>query len=99
MIYRDVVANLKYQSDSDSSGIDGNNQHIESDSDCSGATEGPEEVADQSDDSIMDDDSFLTSQQLRKLHNLPKSLHLVVEHTKRKTAKHSNRINFRVELQ
>lgn len=85
MIYRDVVANLKYQSDSDSSGIDGNNQHIEgeSDSDCSGATEGPEEFADQSDDSIMDDESFLTSQQLRKLHNLPKSLHLVFELTKK----------------
>jgi hypothetical protein len=25
----------------------------------------------------MDDDSFLTNQQLQKLHKLPKSLHLV----------------------
>lgn len=75
--YRDVVANLKYQSDSDSSGIEGNIPDIGgSESDCSGATEGPEEYGSQSDDSIMDDESFLTSQQLQKLHKLPKSLHL-----------------------
>lgn len=74
-----MVANLKYQSDSDSSGIDGGGQDAEggSDSECSGATEGPEEYGSQSEDSIMDDESFLTSQQLKKLHNLPKSLHLV----------------------
>ncbi|KAF2882548.1 hypothetical protein ILUMI_23626 [Ignelater luminosus] len=78
--YRDVVANLKYQSDSDSSGIDGGGQNVEgeSDSECSGATEGPEEFVEpeHSDDSIMDDESFLTSQQLQQLHNLPKSLQL-----------------------
>lgn len=76
---RDVVANLKYQSDSDSSGIDGGAQVDEgaSDTDCSGATEGPEEYGSQSEDSIMDDESFLTNQQLQKLHNLPKSLNLV----------------------
>ncbi|KAB0792866.1 hypothetical protein PPYR_14825 [Photinus pyralis] len=78
--YRDVVANLRYQSDSDSSGIDGGGQNVEgeSDSECSGATEGPEEFVepDPSDDSIMDDESFLTSQQLQQLHNLPKSLQL-----------------------
>nr|XP_022917000.1 brefeldin A-inhibited guanine nucleotide-exchange protein 3 [Onthophagus taurus] len=75
--YRDVVANLKYQSDSDSSGIDGGAQIDEqTDSECSGATEGPEEYGSQSDDSIMDDESFLTNQQLQKLHNLPKSLNL-----------------------
>lgn len=73
------MANLKYQSDSDSSGIDGGGQDVEggSDSECSGATEGPEEYGSQSEDSIMDDESFLTNQQLKKLHNLPKSLHLV----------------------
>ncbi|KAI4456597.1 guanyl-nucleotide exchange factor [Holotrichia oblita] len=76
--YRDVVANLKYQSDSDSSGIDGGGQVDEgaSDTDCSGATEGPEEYGSQSEDSIMDDESFLTNQQLQKLHHLPKSLNL-----------------------
>lgn len=76
---RDVVANLKYHHDSDSSGIEGGVQDAEegSDSDCSGATEGPEEYGSQSDDSIMDDESFLTSQQLQKLHKLPKSLNLV----------------------
>ncbi|KAF5302593.1 hypothetical protein FQA39_LY10211 [Lamprigera yunnana] len=78
--YRDVVANLKYQTDSDSSGIDGGglNVDVDSDSECSGATEGPEEFVepDPSDDSIMDDESFLTSQQLQQLHNLPKSLQL-----------------------
>ncbi|KAK4874079.1 hypothetical protein RN001_013439 [Aquatica leii] len=77
--YRDVVANLKYQSDSDSSGIDGGGQNVEGESDSdSGATEGPEELIepDPSDDSIMDDESFLTSQQLQQLHNLPKSLQL-----------------------
>ncbi|XP_063904392.1 brefeldin A-inhibited guanine nucleotide-exchange protein 3 isoform X1 [Zophobas morio] len=76
--YRDVVANLKCQSDSDSSGIEGNIPDIEggSESDCSGATEGPEEYGSQSEDSIMDDDSFLTNQQLQKLHKLPKSLNL-----------------------
>ncbi|KAJ8951561.1 hypothetical protein NQ318_020436 [Aromia moschata] len=76
--YRDVVANLKYQSDSDSSGIEGNIPDIEggTESDCSGATEGPEEEGNISDDSIMDDDSFLTSQQLQKLYKLPKSLNL-----------------------
>lgn len=76
--YRDVVANLKYQSDSDSSGIEGGCQDNEagSDSDCSGVTEGPEEYGSQSDDSIMDDESFLTNQQLQKLYNLPKSLQL-----------------------
>ncbi|KAF5291462.1 hypothetical protein FQR65_LT01774 [Abscondita terminalis] len=77
--YRDVVANLKYQSDSDSSGIDGGGQNVEGESDSdSGATEGPEEFVEQdpSDDSIMDDESFLTSQQLQQLHNLPKSLQL-----------------------
>lgn len=75
------MANLKYQSDSDSSGIDGGGQENErgSESDCSGATEGPEEFGSQSDDSIMDDESFLTSQQLQKLHRLPKSLHLVIK--------------------
>lgn len=74
-----MVANLKYQSDSDSSGIDGGGRDVEggSDSECSGATEGPEEYGSQSDDSIMDDESFLTNQQLKKLHNLPKSLNLV----------------------
>lgn len=73
------MANLKYQSDSDSSGIDGGG-HVDeggSDTDCSGATEGPEEFGSQSEDSIMDDESFLTNQQLQKLHNLPKSLNLV----------------------
>ncbi|EFA08546.2 Brefeldin A-inhibited guanine nucleotide-exchange protein 3-like Protein [Tribolium castaneum] len=74
----DVVANLKCQSDSDSSGIEGNVPDIEggSESDCSGATEGPEEYGSQSEDSIMDDDSFLTNHQLQKLHKLPKSLNL-----------------------
>lgn len=76
-----MVANLKYQSDSDSSGIEGGNKTVEgeSDSECSGATEGPEEHVDydHSDDSIMDDESFLTSQQLQQLYNLPKSLQLV----------------------
>lgn len=75
------MANLKYQSDSDSSGIDGGPPNIEgeTDSDCSGATEGPEELLEPepSDDSIMDDESFLTNQQLQQLHNLPKSLQLV----------------------
>lgn len=77
--YRDVVANLRYQNDSDSSGIEGGVPDVEggSESDCSGVTEGPEECGSQSDDSIMDDDSFLTSQQLQKLHKLPKSLNLV----------------------
>lgn len=76
--YRDVVANLRYQNDSDSSGIEGGVPDVEggSESDCSGVTEGPEECGSQSDDSIMDDDSFLTSQQLQKLHKLPKSLNL-----------------------
>ncbi|CAH0563479.1 unnamed protein product [Brassicogethes aeneus] len=76
--YRDVVANLRYQSDSDSSGIEGNIPDLEggSESDCSGATEGPEEFGSQSEDSIMDDESFLTSQQLQKLHKIPKSLNL-----------------------
>ncbi|XP_018563694.1 brefeldin A-inhibited guanine nucleotide-exchange protein 3 isoform X2 [Anoplophora glabripennis] len=76
--YRDVVANLKYQSDSDSSGIEGNIPDVEggSETDCSGATEGPEEEGNLSDDSIMDDDSFLTNQQLQKLYKLPKSLNL-----------------------
>lgn len=78
--YRDVVANLRYQNDSDSSGIEGGVPDVEggSESDCSGVTEGPEECGSQSDDSIMDDDSFLTSQQLQKLHKLPKSLNLVI---------------------
>lgn len=76
---RDVVANLRYQSDSsDSSGIEGNIRDVEGEeSDCSGATEGPEEEISHSDDSIMDDDSFLTNQQLQKLYKLPKSLNLV----------------------
>ncbi|XP_050298797.1 brefeldin A-inhibited guanine nucleotide-exchange protein 3 isoform X2 [Anthonomus grandis grandis] len=76
--YRDVVANLRYQSDSsDSSGIEGNIRDGEGEeSDCSGATEGPEEEISHSDDSIMDDESFLTNQQLQKLYKLPKSLHL-----------------------
>nr|CAI5817156.1 unnamed protein product [Callosobruchus analis] len=75
--YRDVVANLKYQSDSDSSGIEGNVPDVEggTESDCSGATEGPEDGT-LSDDSIMDDDSFLTNQQLQKLYKLPKSLNV-----------------------
>ncbi|XP_057667053.1 brefeldin A-inhibited guanine nucleotide-exchange protein 3 isoform X2 [Diorhabda carinulata] len=75
--YRDVVANLKYQSDSDSSGIEGNIPENEggTESDCSGATEGPEDAI-LSDDSIMDDESFLTNQQLQKLYKLPKSLNL-----------------------
>lgn len=78
-IFRDVVANLKYQSDSDSSGVDGGNINLDdgTESDCSGATEGPEDAASASEDSIMDDESFLTNRQLQKLHNLPKSLHLV----------------------
>ncbi|KAH1025228.1 brefeldin A-inhibited guanine nucleotide-exchange protein 3 [Dendroctonus ponderosae] len=76
--YRDVVANLRYQSDSsDSSGIEGNIRDVEGEeSDCSGATEGPEEEIVHSDDSIMDDESFLTNQQLQKLYKLPKSLNL-----------------------
>ncbi|KAL3272753.1 hypothetical protein HHI36_014214 [Cryptolaemus montrouzieri] len=75
--YRDVVANLKYQSDDDSSGIEGNIPNLPgTESDCSGSTEGPEEYGSQSEDSIMDDDSFLTNQQLQKLHKLPKSLNL-----------------------
>ncbi|XP_066139724.1 brefeldin A-inhibited guanine nucleotide-exchange protein 3 isoform X1 [Euwallacea fornicatus] len=76
--YRDVVANLRFQSDSsDSSGIEGNNRDVEGEeSDCSGATEGPEEEGTRSDDSIMDDESFLTNQQLQKLYKLPKSLNL-----------------------
>ncbi|CAG9767239.1 unnamed protein product [Ceutorhynchus assimilis] len=75
--YRDVVANLRYQSDSsDSSGIEGNMREEGEESDCSGATEGPEEEISHSDDSIMDDDSFLTNQQLQKLYKLPKSLNL-----------------------
>ncbi|KAG5876373.1 hypothetical protein JTB14_032185 [Gonioctena quinquepunctata] len=75
--YRDVVANLKYQSDSDSSGIEGNIPEVEggTESDCSGATEGPEDGT-LSDDSIIDDDTFLTNQQLQKLYKLPKSLNL-----------------------
>ncbi|CAH1154462.1 unnamed protein product, partial [Phaedon cochleariae] len=75
--YRDVVANLKYHSDSDSSGIEGNIPGVEggTESDCSGATEGPEDGT-VSDDSIMDDESFLTNQQLQKLYKLPKSLNL-----------------------
>ncbi|XP_074030577.1 brefeldin A-inhibited guanine nucleotide-exchange protein 3 [Leptinotarsa decemlineata] len=75
--YRDVVANLKYQSDSDSSGIEGNIPEVEggTESDCSGATEGPEDGT-LSDDSIVDDDTFLTNQQLQKLYKLPKSLNL-----------------------
>lgn len=74
------MANLKSQTDSsDSSGIEGNIPELEngSESDCSGATEGPEDYGTQSDDSIMDDQSFLTNQQLQKLHKLPKSLNLV----------------------
>ncbi|XP_045475917.1 brefeldin A-inhibited guanine nucleotide-exchange protein 3 isoform X1 [Harmonia axyridis] len=75
--YRDVVANLKYQSDDDSSGIEGNIPDVPgTESDCSGSTEGPEEYGSQSEDSIMDDESFLTNQQLQKLHKLPKSLNL-----------------------
>ncbi|XP_076275954.1 brefeldin A-inhibited guanine nucleotide-exchange protein 3 [Rhynchophorus ferrugineus] len=75
--YRDVVANLRYQSDSsDSSGIEGNIRDPEEESDCSGATEGPEDEISHSDDSIMDDESFLTNQQLQKLYKLPKSLNL-----------------------
>ncbi|KAL1497847.1 hypothetical protein ABEB36_008734 [Hypothenemus hampei] len=76
--YRDVVANLRFQSDSsDSSGIEGNIRDVEGEeSDCSGATEGPEEEVSHSDDSIMDDESFLTNQQLQKLYKLPKSLNL-----------------------
>ncbi|XP_030760657.1 brefeldin A-inhibited guanine nucleotide-exchange protein 3 isoform X2 [Sitophilus oryzae] len=74
--YRDVVANLRYQSDSsESSGIEGNARDAEEESD-SGATEGPEDDISHSDDSIMDDESFLTNQQLQKLYKLPKSLHL-----------------------
>lgn len=78
MYFRDVVANLKYQNDSDSSGIEGNLPDVEggTESDYSGATEGPEDAT-LSDDSIMDDDSFLTNQQLQKLYKLPKSLNLV----------------------
>ncbi|CAG9864816.1 unnamed protein product [Phyllotreta striolata] len=77
--YRDAVANLTYRtSDSDSSGIDGNSKGNESD--CSGATEGPEDtlatLSDCDDDSVMDDESFLTNQQLQKLYKLPKSLNL-----------------------
>lgn len=74
-----MVANLKYQNDSDSSGIEGGVPDVEegSESDFSGATEGPEEDGSQSDDSIMDDDGFLTSRELQKLHKLPKSLNLV----------------------
>lgn len=77
-----MVANLKYQSDSDSSGIEGNIPDVEggSETDCSGATEGPEEDGNLSDDSIMDDDSFLTNQQLQKLYKLPKSLNLVKQY-------------------
>lgn len=72
------MANLKYQNDSDSSGIEGNIPDVEgaTESDYSGATEGPEDGT-LSDDSIMDDDSFLTNQQLQKLYKLPKSLNLV----------------------
>ncbi|CAH1154458.1 unnamed protein product [Phaedon cochleariae] len=77
LTYEDVVANLKYHSDSDSSGIEGNIPGVEggTESDCSGATEGPEDGT-VSDDSIMDDESFLTNQQLQKLYKLPKSLNL-----------------------
>lgn len=73
-----MVANLKYRNDSDSSGIEGNLPDAEggTESDYSGATEGPEDGT-LSDDSIMDDDSFLTNQQLQKLYKLPKSLNLV----------------------
>lgn len=81
---RDVVANLRYQSDSDSSGIDGggrvSDRHTDedaSDSDTSGATEGPEDHGSDSDDSILDDNSFLTSQELQRIQKLPKELHLV----------------------
>lgn len=81
--YRDVVANLKYQSDSDSSGIDGGivgDRHTDEDgteSDNSGATEGPEDNASDSEDSILDNESFLTNQELQRLQKLPKVLHLV----------------------
>lgn len=72
------MANLRYQSDNDSSGIEGNIPDVPgTESDCSGSTEGPEEYGSQSEDSIMDDDSFLTNQQLQKLHKLPKSLNVV----------------------
>lgn len=79
--YRDVVANLKYSSDSDSSGIDGGpGDPIDEDgldSDDSGATEGPEDDAEnESDDSIMDDESFLTNHELT-IQKLPKSLNFV----------------------
>lgn len=47
------------------------------DSDNSGATEGPENNGSDSDDSILDNDSFLTSQELQRLQKLPKALHLV----------------------
>uniref|UniRef100_A0A6P7F2C8 Brefeldin A-inhibited guanine nucleotide-exchange protein 3 isoform X1 n=2 Tax=Diabrotica virgifera virgifera TaxID=50390 RepID=A0A6P7F2C8_DIAVI len=75
--YRDVVANLKYHSDSDSSGIEGNIPENEggTESDFSGATEGPEDII-LSDDSIMDDESFLTNQELQKLYKLPRSFNL-----------------------
>lgn len=75
-----MVANLKYASDSDSSGIDGgpgDNNEDGTDSDDSGATEGPEDEENQSDDSIMDDEAFLTSHELTKIQNLPKSLQFV----------------------
>lgn len=84
MSYRDVVANLRYQSDSDSSGIDGGgrvgDRHTDeegTESDTSGATEGPEDNGSDSEDSILDDNGFLTSQELQKLQKLPKALHLV----------------------
>lgn len=80
---RDVVANLRYQSDSDSSGIDGGtvgDRHTDeegTESENSGATEGPEDNATDSEDSILDNDSFLTNQELQRLQKLPKALHLV----------------------
>lgn len=78
-----MVANLKYQSDSDSSGIDGGrvgDRHTDeeaTDTDTSGATEGPEDNGSESEDSILDDSSFLTSQELQRIQKLPKELHLV----------------------
>ncbi|XP_025836483.1 brefeldin A-inhibited guanine nucleotide-exchange protein 3 isoform X2 [Agrilus planipennis] len=76
--YRDVVANLKYHNDSDSSGVEGGGQIVEgeTDSDCSGVTEGPEEFGVHSDDSNTDDENYSANHEIKKLHNLPKALQL-----------------------
>ncbi|CAG9831335.1 unnamed protein product [Diabrotica balteata] len=59
------------------SGIEGNMPENEggTESDCSGATEGPEDII-TSDDSIIDDESFLTNQELQKLYKWPRSFNL-----------------------